>query len=134
MFFLFSVNSGQRADHRPDYALLKEIGVAISSHEQCVKLALDLKICDDDLYKLDEALFTDTLAYEILLKWMTTYEEKATGSVLHAALCDAERQDLADRFEEQLFGRGETFLVFLFLHQLALNLFLFSKQEDKVSS
>ena len=108
--------------------------MAISSHEQCVKLALELKICDDDLYKLDEALFTDTLAYEILLKWMTTYEEKATGSVLHAALCDAERQDLADHFEEQLFGRGETFLVFLFLHQLALNLFLFSKQEDKVSS
>ena len=111
--FLFSVNAGQGAEHCPDSALLKEIGLAISSHEQCVKLALELKICDDDLYKLDEALFTDTLAHEMLLKWVTASAEKATGSVLHTALCNAERQDLADRFEDRLFGRGKTFVVFL---------------------
>ena len=105
------MNTVEGADRRPDNALLKEIGVAISSHEQCVKLALELKISDDDLYKLDEALFTETLVHEMLLKWRA-YAKKATGSVLHAALCNAERQDLADRFEDRLFGRGTTFLVF----------------------
>ena len=51
------------ADFCPGGTLLQEIGKAISSHEQCIKLALKLKIGDDNLYKLNEAPFTDTLAY-----------------------------------------------------------------------
>ena len=92
----------------PDSTLLKEIGKAISSHEQCIKLALKLKIGDDNLYKLHDAPFTDNLAYEMLVKWIEEKDEKATGSVLHAALCAAKRLDLANRFEVRLFGRGMT--------------------------
>ena len=109
MPFLFvSVRSHQGADCCPDGTLLKEIGKAISSHEQCIKLALKLKIGDDNLYKLHEMPFTDTLAYEVLMQWIEEHEEKATGAVLHAALCDVARLDLADRFEDRLFGRGKT--------------------------
>ena len=78
-------------------------------HDQCVKLALALQLGDDDFYKLVEAPFTEDLAYELLKKW--TKAEKATGSVLHTALRVAERQDLADRFEKELLGRGKLFLV-----------------------
>ncbi len=80
------------------------------NHEQCVKLALKLKVSEADLYKVVDATFTDTLAHEVFQKWMNAHAEKATGSVLHAALRDAERQDLADRFEDRLFGRGNAFL------------------------
>ena len=101
--------SDQRgADCCPDSTLLKEIGKAISSHEQCIKLALKLKIGDDNLYKLHDAPFTDNLAYEMLVKWIEEKDEKATGSVLHGALCAAKRLDLANRFEVRIFGRGKT--------------------------
>ena len=93
---------------RPDDELLREIGAAIASHEQCVKLALKLQLGDDDFYKLVEATFTEELAYDILKKWVKTHSENANGSVLHAALCDAERQDLADRFERRLLATGRT--------------------------
>ena len=108
IFVCYSVSDHPGADCFPDGTLLKEIGKAISSHEQCIKLALQLKIGDDNLYKLHETTFTDNLAYEMLMKWIEEKDEKATGSVLHAALCDAERLDLANRFEDRLFGRGKT--------------------------
>ena len=107
--FLPSVSSYSCRDRRPDRSLLKDIGTAIVCHDQCVKLALALQLGDDDFYKLVEATFTDDLAYKLLKKW--TKAENATGSVLHAALRVAERQDLADRFEKELLGRGKLFLV-----------------------
>ena len=107
LFICFSVSNHWSADCCPNATLLKEIGKAISSHEQCIKLALQLKIGDDNLYKLHEAPFTDNLVYEMLMKWIEEHDEKATGSVLHAALCDAERLDLANRFEDRLLGRGK---------------------------
>ena len=73
-----------------------------------MKLALKLKLGDDNLYKLNEAPFTDTLAYEVLIKWIEEQDEEATVCALHAALCDAERLDLANRFKDRLFGRGKT--------------------------
>ena len=108
MLSLSSSSSCHYRDRCPDGALLKDIGAAIVCHDQCVKLALALQLGDDDFYKLVEATFTEDLAYELLKKW--TKVENATGSVLHAALGVAERQDLADRFEKTLLGRGKIFL------------------------
>ena len=104
----FRNNAGHCANSCPKDSLLKDIGAALVSHDQCVKLALALQLGDDDIYKLVEAAFTEDLAYKLLKKW--TKAENATGLVLHAALCVAERQDLADRYEDKLLGRGQIFL------------------------
>ena len=83
-----------------------EISAAIHSQEQCIALALQLKIEEDEVFKILDETFSDQMAYKIMKKWMKANKEQATGSLLHSALCRMERQDLADRFEHRLLQKG----------------------------
>ena len=87
--------------------VLSDIGTAFSNRDQCIVLAVRLKIGENEVFKLFGTPFSDRLAYTIIKKWIEVHDERATGPALYAALQDIIGHDLANQFKEGLFARGE---------------------------
>ena len=51
--------------------------------------------------------FSDGMALDIMRKWKEVHGEQATGPILHAALCEVDLQNLAEKFEDRLIWTGE---------------------------
>ena len=62
---------------------------------------------------LDE-VFTADMPFHVLNDWVEKWDHRATGSVLHHALHEIERKDLAEQFGQELLGPGKYFTDFAF--------------------
>ena len=96
----------------PPLSLLRAIAKAIHTQQECVDLASELGIDDDDVIrvlKLDPPKSGSldqltTLAMGVLVKW-TQQSDDATGEALLVALGRIGRKDLVRKFRYQLLGR-----------------------------
>ena len=87
--------------------LLCQISTAFVDRDQCVRLALKLKLDQSEVCRWLDALFTDHMAYEIIKKWIDVRGQQATRLDLYTALSEVD-EDMASTFEKAVFGRGRT--------------------------
>ena len=87
--------------------LLTDIVDGIHNREQCIRLAVKLNLGIDEVLRILAQAFTSKMPCCVLSKFMETHRPQNAGPVLYSALCEIERQDLAERFEDQLLANGK---------------------------
>lgn len=105
-----SLFSTKPTDDRLPCDLLKAIADSIPSQEQSVRLAIKLKLPDHEVIAMMAQpilMFTSALPHDILINWSCGQTANVAGPILYDALCDMERPDIAERFQEELLGKGK---------------------------
>lgn len=102
--FLFAILTGL---HQPPLILLMQISKLIENLWQSLSLAIALGLSREFVGRLRHRDFTGELPFDVLGHWVEEKGDKATCKVLHAALRDIGRADLAQDFEEQLLSKQD---------------------------
>ena len=94
---------------QPSPGVLTKVAKLFAKRFDCSQLASQLKLGGSFLEQVDESELTDfhMLAKKVLNAWMAEKSGAATCEVLHRALLDIGRKDMADKLEDILAERSQ---------------------------